>query len=428
MTTTATVLFEKPQREIASLIRNRMSNADAIWIATGFATVEGVESIAPAILSNPARVKSFVLGAGTFRGFEALDRLLVGGVPQDNVFIHLGHSRPTGSGARHPFYRYHPMLHGKVYLMEQANGQATAFIGSHNVTGFALLGLNGEAGVMLEGPANNPEFQTIKKYILECQLQSTPYLPSMKEAFTWWTSEFIDGLRAKVNDQPRDSESKKTIVILGVANSGHVPNKGEVIYFEIPEALRQINALDAEVHIFIFDTKPPTPWEGLNSIDSARTSLWCTALGLEKEQGGRELDAQWHIPDRLNPSIVPAPQPFRPPTSPGMLQVRVKVRNNVWDRFEYLFDFDKIKWEPEFNTEATVRTDAETSHFLASLKLIPPEDRDWFQVKALRPAKNEQTPYRVAMRESSPESGSYILMSLRRRKRQEDKEPRHDQG
>jgi hypothetical protein len=47
------------------------------------------------------------------------------------------------------FYKNHLVRHSKVNLMDMGGGAATAFVGSDNLTGFALLGLNGEAGVHL---------------------------------------------------------------------------------------------------------------------------------------------------------------------------------------------------------------------------------------------------------------------------------------
>jgi hypothetical protein len=71
----------------------------------------------------------------------------------------------------------------------------------------------------------------------------------MKEAYAWWSTQFIDGLRAKFNDQPRD-DGKRTIVILAVQVEGTLPQPNEIIYFEIPEALGRIQSFKAEVHIF----------------------------------------------------------------------------------------------------------------------------------------------------------------------------------
>ena len=55
------------------------------------------------------------------------------------------------------------MLPSKVYLFELLDGTAAAFIGSHNLTGFALCGLNGEG--LLEGPAASAPFADVRKDI-----------------------------------------------------------------------------------------------------------------------------------------------------------------------------------------------------------------------------------------------------------------------
>jgi phosphatidylserine/phosphatidylglycerophosphate/cardiolipin synthase-like enzyme len=111
------------------------------------------------------------VGAGTYRAYEAFDGLIASGVPLDRFFVHLGHSRPTGASAKHRFYRYHPMLHSKVCLLDMGDDSACAFVGSHNLTGFALLGLNGEAGILIEGPSSSPEITAIRKHIDESVAQ-----------------------------------------------------------------------------------------------------------------------------------------------------------------------------------------------------------------------------------------------------------------
>src|SRR6266404_5663300 len=79
--------------------------------------------------------------------------------------------------------RYHPMLHSKVYFFEMHDGTASAFVGSHNVTGFALRGLNGEAGVLLEGLGSDPTFAEVQQHINQAYLQAAAYDSSMKEAY-----------------------------------------------------------------------------------------------------------------------------------------------------------------------------------------------------------------------------------------------------
>jgi hypothetical protein len=55
-------------------------------------------------------------------------------------------------------------------------------------------------------------------------------------------------------------------------------------------------------------------------------------------RGGLELDADWSIDDRKRAELRPTVPPFRPATSTGMQQVRVRVLKGLGDRFDYLFD------------------------------------------------------------------------------------------
>ncbi len=411
------VLFDKPQQEIKSLLQARLDRCQAASLVSGFVTVEGIEAVAPPIRANPAKLKHIVVGAGTYRAYEAFDGLIASGVPLDRFFVHLGHSRPTSSSAKYRFYRYHPMLHSKVYLLDMGDGSACAFVGSHNLTGFALLGLNGEAGILLEGQVNSPEITAIRKHIDESVAQSVPYLPGMNDAYSWWSMQFIDGLRAKFNDQPREDEGKRTIVILAVQVEGALPQTNDIIYFEIPEALGRIQSFQAEVHIYLFPKRPRTAFEGLARLNEATTSLWCQVLGLEDEQGGVELRADWHFDNRTNPELKRVRPPFRPRTSPGMQQVRVKVWDKVFARFEYLFESKKTTWEPVFSEELMIRPSSQEGELLRSLNLVPPEDTEWFLVLGFSSGEVPGSKaYREALRESAPESGTFILFSLRRRK------------
>ena len=135
--------------------------------------------------------------------------LITAGVRSDRVRIHLGHNR-SRSANKNPFHRYHPMLHSKIYLFE-IYGSATALVGSHNMTGFALRGLNGEAGVLLEGAASDTAFADIRQHIAESFSQAVPYDPTLKEAYAWWTREYFEGLRIEANDVPKDFEARNTV-------------------------------------------------------------------------------------------------------------------------------------------------------------------------------------------------------------------------
>jgi hypothetical protein len=84
------------------------------------------------------------------------------------------------------------------------------------VTSFALTGLNGEAAVMLEGPVNSPEFDKICSHIEAARNQAVRNSSGMKEAYAWWTREFIDGLKAEVH-LPQDWTTIRTILLFASA-------------------------------------------------------------------------------------------------------------------------------------------------------------------------------------------------------------------
>lgn len=423
MSLTATVVFDMPQSELASLLANELHSSVATSIVTGFATVEGVRAIETPILANPDAVETLVVGAATFQAFEAMDRLLAAGIPANRLHIHLGHSRLTGTKARHRFYRYHPMLHSKVYYMEFANGTASAVIGSHNLTGFALNGLNGEAAVLLKGPKDSPEFQKVRDHIRSAREQSLVYDPEMKEALAWWAHQFFEGLSDKANDFPRDGEAKKTIVILAELDAGvKPPKRNDVIYFELPSALGKIQSLQAEVHIYLFDKLPVTPWDALRSLKSAHSSVWCIARGLELEPGGVELQADWRVTDHDRPVLERVQSPFRPRPGAEMQQVRVKAYNHVRGEFEYLFKAPPSGWIPVLESNEVLKASARLTGFETDYRSPNPEHLEWFRVVGLtkdEDSTGESSKYSQAMLKMSPDQGSYVLMSMRRREVEE---------
>ena len=418
MSVSARVLFDKPQQEIRSLISDRLDRCRSASLVAGFMTVEGIEAIADSLRTHPAKLNHLVVGAGTYSAFEAIDRLIDAGVDPGNLHVHLGFTRKTRANARHAFLRYHPMLHSKVYLMEMGNGTSSAFIGSHNLTGFALMGLNGEAAVLLEGPSSSPQFDDIRNHIAEAVQQAAVYDPSMKDAYTWWAVKFIEGLRAKFNDRPRDAEEKQTIVLMAECSDPDLPEEDDVVYFEIPEAIGRIASMRAEIHMFVFDRLPATPVLALNQLHKAKRSFWCQTIGLEDDRGGLELRADREIRNRTMPTLSTTPSPFRPTPQRQMQQVRVELRSDVYQAFEYLFESDRASWLPSLNDQQLVRAGEAEQGILKSLKTIPREDWEWYLVNELVPEpKQINVAYQKALADMSPQSGNYILMSLRRRKR-----------
>jgi hypothetical protein len=361
------------------------------------------------------------VGAATYPGFEALDALLAVGVAPDRLHVHLGHTAATG-GHKNPFARYHPMLHSKVYYMESPNGDACAFIGSHNVTAFALTGLNGEAAVLLEGPIASPEFDKVSQHIEAARSQAVVYSPGMKEAYAWWTREFLDGLKAEVR-LPQDATAVRTILLFARAASSDRPKTGDQLYFEIPAGIEQIESLKTETHLFLFDTLPETPWQALSLAPSASARYTCVTLGAENRQGNKELAAQWRIDGTSSPVLTRVPgDVFRPSTPVGMQQVRAEIKEPYVQLFEYLFERESQAWDPEFATgEQLAIVSARRDQQLTNEAREGQHGRiqSWRLVKGLvhrsgSPRERDQ----AALSLAAPDSGSFVLVSVRRRRRE----------
>jgi hypothetical protein len=424
MSVNATVLFGLPQSEVSTLISSRLAESTATSIVIGFATPGGLAVIGEPLKARPQSVETIVIGASTYPGFKALDELIASGVPTNRLFVHLGHTRVSG-GRKNPVVRYHPMLHSKIYYMETADARACAFIGSHNMTSFALTGLNGEAAVLLEGPKNSPEFDDVRTHIQSARTQSIQYSQSMKEALAWWTQEFIDGMRAEVR-LPRDWTIIRTILIFATIDGERTPSIDDEIYFELPAGIEQIESLKTEVHVFLFDRLPGDPWQAMNQVNSAILRLDCMTIGVENKQGNRELDADWQIQDRKSPHLIHVPgRRIRPNTPTGMQQVRCEVTSLDVPPFEYLFDRERKGWDPVFSKRdvlqpkglASQGADAKDVWFN---KAAAP---GWALVQGLTRKRGEAALNdEDALKLAAPDSGFFILVSLRRRPNDQKKE------
>ena len=111
---------------------------------------------------------------------------------------------------------------------------------------------------------------------------------------------------------------------------------------------------------------------------------------------------------------------YRPSPPAGMQQVRAKVQSCSIVPFEYLFERESIAWEPEFARDDELHL---PSGKLEDAALVEAGGgysavQSWKLVKGLVP-RSGSAPEKdqLALELASPDSGSFILVSLRRRRR-----------
>ena len=257
----------------------------------------------------------------------------------------------------------------------------------------------------------------------------------MKDAYAWWIREFLDGLRAEI-EIPVNWTSARTILLFAKAAKTDRPKTGDQLYFEIPAGIEQIESLKTETHLFLFDTLPSHPWQALASAANADAKYKCKTLGAENKQGNLELQAQWCIKETPTPVLERVPGGIlRLATAGGRQQVRAEVETPYLDALEYSFEREKVGWDPEFSGEGTLRPqslpalegDRQTSlepvmdHFANAVMLKEARGGDrarhgWRLVKRLIPRSGPAFEKdAAALSLATPDSGSFIVVALRRR-------------
>ncbi|SDE47645.1 phospholipase D family protein [Belnapia rosea] len=400
MTLAARFLDAYPHHNIARLIRDRLARCREARIISGFATPDGVAALK--VGASAPKITRLVLGAGTFKAFQALDSLITSGLPASAARLHLGYSRATG-WPKNPFERLRPMLHSKIYYFEMPDGTAAAFVGSHNLTGFALRGRNGEAAVLLEGPASEPGFADIRAHIEEAYRVAVVYDAALKEAYATWYADYLDRLKTDITDMPRTGTGGRSLVVMAEAAAGIAPAVGQAVYFEVDRRIQEINSIHTQVHLHLFPHLPAMPRDGLAALANVAQSFRAKVQAIDARAGSAEIDADWFVDQRPRAELKRAPRTFRPHPTSGKQQVTALIEDRLAEAFEYEFDPPE-KWLPQLGNERLV--DEET-------------DEVWNPVVGLQPERRLEAVERRGsqmLMELSPDSGSFILLSRGRRR------------
>ena len=371
--THSTVLFDSPRHKIAGKIIQLLDSSTEVSIVSGFLTEGGIKHLAHSIKRNPLILKNLVIGAGTFQAFKALDGLIKSGVPQNRLHVNLGYSRFSKS----TFIKYHPMLHSKIYYFEKDNGFASAIIGSHNITDFALSGKNGEASVLLEVKQDEQPFIEIRDHILDSIKDSTPYNSSMKEAYSWWAGQFVAGLKSEIchDVNSNDIENKKTIVVFSVhTDPADMPKINDTIYLDIPEAFNKLRSLNDQVHFYIMPKLTSSSRDAIKSSHTFNHAFEASVEGTNMGGAVKEVSTDWYIQDIRKPIMSRSLKPFQPSPLPNEIWVILRVKAQLKQRYEYLFNKNKLNiWSPIFDKNNYIEVGENPSDKIENSKLKPQE-------------------------------------------------------
>jgi hypothetical protein len=272
---------------------------------------------------------------------------------------------------------------------------------------------------MLEGQRQSPEFGKIRNHIATAQRQAASYSPAMKEAYAWWTREFFDGMKSEVG-LPSDWSATRTIILFASVGPGARPRLGEQLYFEIPEGIEKIQTLSTETHLFLFTTLPADPMQALNNTASAIAHYTCRTLGAENRQGNREVVANWRL-DGARPILTEVLSGvYRPNPQGGMQQVRAEIMEAEVPPFEYLFERERVGWDPVLSEDEQLSASPQLADGIALIEARGGKRGNLAWKLVINLAAREGPAIEkdeVALRLARPEAGSFLLVSVRRRRK-----------
>jgi len=101
-----------------------------------------------------------------------------------------------------------------------------------------------------------------------------------------------------------------------------------------------------------------------------------------------------------------------------MHQVRAQVGRPLAESVTYLFDSGRMEWAPVLDLEELHRVTEAEPDFLKVERRRRTETGAWYPVRELVPAEaagKKEKELMLALKDSAPGSGSYILVAQRRR-------------
>ena len=124
----------------------------------------------------------------------------------DSVFVHYGAASP------YEINFGNPLMHSKVVYAEKGN-DAQLWVGSHNLTGNAMLGLNYEAALLIKGDKHEQYFLDALTHLEACKQDSILYDPDNSDGITDPGGEDVLVIHAECEKIP-DSNFSWTIQLL----------------------------------------------------------------------------------------------------------------------------------------------------------------------------------------------------------------------
>ena len=233
---TITHFFSQGRRskKLSDEIRKVLPTTNDVKIISGFLSRDGFYNVfGPTdreIRDNGKKIEYIVVGRLTVECAKIFDELYSLPEYKDKLFVNLGLGRLNKKGTA--INRFLPMIHSKIIALNPTSDTNTFYIGSANLTHFAIDDFNAEAGIILNDLAES-ERNEIARYMdnLKNLGSTVPYDPSLKESLNFLSNLSRDSLE-------KDFENlDPCLLVLSLNPTGYKPKKGDVLFADLPKHL-----------------------------------------------------------------------------------------------------------------------------------------------------------------------------------------------
>jgi hypothetical protein len=221
-------------KKLSETIRELLPSTNRIKIISGYLSKRGfTQTFGPdqeSIKENGKKIEYIVVGRLTLECAEIFDELYCLPEYKDKLFVNLGIGRLNKS--KTAITRFIPMVHSKIIALNPTEDGNLFYIGSANITHFALEDLNAEAGIILEN-LDESQRNEISKYMdnLKTMKSTILYNPSLKDSL-------IDLSNLSADPTEKDLESIDTsLLVLCLNPTQFIPKPKDVLFADLPRHL-----------------------------------------------------------------------------------------------------------------------------------------------------------------------------------------------
>lgn len=295
--------FDNGRGDLTPQLKMSLENCRTFLIITGFVTEPGILGFGDGI-QFARKLSLFVFGHCNDKALRAMSALYdrLADLGKKNVIkVHFGYGNyATEADGLKQIYR--PMLHSKIFVFTYEDGMLEVYVGSQNVTGYALMGLNSESVVRLRGQVDEDVFRKILLDVRKLELEAKPFRKDLIEIYKDWHYNVVKGL---ISDDNKERSEYHSILYVWIdRNEKIMPKLKDKLYFQAPLSLSSnLRTIERTADVWIVPYDPSDPlW---HPPEREVFFFRATQSGANdpRVQAVEYTNVEWYIPDFTSPVL-----------------------------------------------------------------------------------------------------------------------------